>query len=157
LAGLFGAADAGAFGGADEDMADGEGIAQEDPELMDEDGNLMDSDDLTPRIPRKRSHSPTPSISTITASKTTESEGPTNRAPKRLRRSKDVPEYDAPIDAASISRSNPMSRKILKKEAKKARRVATRAHKASGGGMDVDGEEGALQFTFMATTEGVSF
>jgi nuclear GTP-binding protein len=38
LAGLFGAADAGAFGGADEDMADGEGIAQEDPELMDEDG-----------------------------------------------------------------------------------------------------------------------
>jgi nuclear GTP-binding protein len=50
-----------------------------------------------------------------------------------------------------------MSRKVLKKEAKKARRAATRAHKASGGGMDVDGEEGALQFTFMATTESVSF
>jgi len=51
-----------------------------------------------------------------------------------------------------------MSRKVLKKEAKKARRDATRAHKASGGwGMDVDGDEGALQFTFIATTEGVSF
>jgi len=119
--------------------------------------NLMESDDLTPRIPRKRSHSPTPSIATITASKAIESEGLTIRAPKRLRRSKDVPDYDAPINAASISRSNPMSRKVLKKEAKKARRAATRAHKASGGGMDVDCEEGALQFTFMATTESVSF
>jgi nuclear GTP-binding protein len=38
LAGLFGAADAGAFGRVDEDMVDGEEAAQEDPELMDEDG-----------------------------------------------------------------------------------------------------------------------
>jgi len=50
-----------------------------------------------------------------------------------------------------------MSRKVLKNEAKKAQRDATRARKALGGGMDVDGEEGALQFTFMATAEGVSF
>ena len=118
--------------------------------------NLMESDDLTPRIPRKRSYSPTPSIATITTSKA-EFEPPTRRAPKRQRRAKDVPAYDAPIDAVSISRSNPMSRKVLKKEAKKARRAATRAHKALGGGMDIDGDEGALQFTFMATTEGVSF
>jgi nuclear GTP-binding protein len=115
----------------------------------------MESDDLTPQIPRKRSHSPTPSIATnITSKPETEV---TTRAPKRQRRTKDVPAYDAPIDAVSISRSNPMSRKVLKKEAKKARRDATRARKASGGGMDVDGEEGALQFTFMATAEGVSF
>ena len=46
---------------------------------------------------------------------------------------------------------------MLKKEAKKAQRDATRAHKVLGGGMDVDGEEGALQFTFMATAEGMSF
>src|SRR5882762_1438066 len=117
--------------------------------------NQMESDDLTPRIPRKRSHSPTPSIATITTSKA-EFEPPT-RAPKRLRRAKDVPAYDAPIDAVSISRRNPMSRKMLKKEAKKARRAATRAHKSLGGGMDIDGDEGALQFTFMATTEHVSF
>jgi len=38
LTGLFGAADAGAFGDADEDMVDGEEVAQEDPGLMDEDG-----------------------------------------------------------------------------------------------------------------------
>jgi len=48
-----------------------------------------------------------------------------------------------------------MSRKVLKNEAKKAQRDATRARKALGGGMDVDGEEGALQFTFMATAEGM--
>jgi nuclear GTP-binding protein len=38
LAGLFGAADAGAFGGADEEMADGEEGVQEEAEFMDEDG-----------------------------------------------------------------------------------------------------------------------
>jgi nuclear GTP-binding protein len=38
LAGLFGAADAGAFGRADEEMVDAEEGAQEEPELMDEDG-----------------------------------------------------------------------------------------------------------------------
>lgn len=120
--------------------------------------NHMESDDLTPRIPRKRSRSPAPSLSTDVVSKP-EMETPT-RAPKRQRRAKDIPAYDAPVDAASISRCNPMSRKVLKKEAKKARREATRAHRALAGvgrGMDVDGDEGALQFTFMATTEGVSF
>ena len=40
LAGLFGAADAGAFGRADEDMVGGEEVAQEDPELMNEDGTM---------------------------------------------------------------------------------------------------------------------
>lgn len=54
-----------------------------------------------------------------------------------------------------------MSRKVLKKEAKKARRDATRLHNATrvegGGSMDVDSDESALQFTFMATPEGVTF
>lgn len=112
----------------------------------------MESDDLTPRIPRKRSHSPTPS----TVDPNFNSNTPT-RTRKRQRRVKDVPTYDAPIDAASISRSNPMSRKVLKKEAKKARREATRAHRVATGNMDVDGDSAALQFTFMANTEGVSF
>ncbi|KAF7976886.1 hypothetical protein HWV62_5429 [Athelia sp. TMB] len=80
------------------------------------------------------------------------------RIPKRQRRNKDVPDYHAPVEALSISRNNPMSRKVLKKEAKKARRDATRLHKANvGGGMDVDSDGSALQFTFMATTEGISF
>src|ERR1700683_1182819 len=138
LAGLFGAADAGAFGGADEEMADGQDGAQEEPDLMDEDGWVSIFSllavrlisffriqmDLTPRITRKRSHSPTPSIATnITSKPKAEA---TTRAPKRQRRTKDVPAYDAPIDAVSISRSNSMGRKVLKKEAKKAQRDATR-------------------------------
>lgn len=109
----------------------------------------MESDDLVPRIPRKRSLSPTPS--SVAGPEPTRT-----RAPKRLRRTKDVPEYDAPIHAASLAKSNPMSRKVLKKEAKRARR-ANRG--VVGGGMEIDedGEEAGLQFTFMATTEGVSF
>lgn len=114
----------------------------------------MESDDLTLRIPRKRCHSPTPSV--VTVDLDVGSNAPTH-SPKRQRRAKDVPAYDAPIDAVSISRSNPMSRKVLKKEAKKARREAIRAQRVTTGDMDVDGDSAALQFTFMATTEGVSF
>lgn len=114
----------------------------------------MESDDLTPLIPRKRSRSPTGSI----APSNPDTEATRTRIPKRQRRNKDVPDYHAPVEALSISRNNPMSRKVLKKEAKRARRDATRLHKASvGGGMDVDGDQSALQFTFMATPAGVSF
>ena len=104
----------------------------------------MESDDLIPRIPRKRSLSPSVVGPEPTSTRP--------RAPKRLRRTKDIPEHDAPILAASLAKSNPMNRKVLKKEAKRVRR-ANRS-----GGMEVDGmEDGGLEFTFMATTEGVSF
>ena len=57
--------------------------------------------------------------------------------------------------------SNPLNRRVLKKEGKKARKAARRAHRIGGvgagaGGMDVDDESG-LAFTFMAGAEGVSF
>ena len=59
--------------------------------------------------------------------------------------------------------SNPLNRRVLKKEGKKARKAARRAHRMGGagagagaGGMDVDDESG-LAFTFMAGAEGVSF
>ena len=108
----------------------------------------MKSDDLTSRDPRKRSLSPS-----------VLSPEPTRpRAPKRLRRTKYIPEYDAPIHAASLEKSNPMSRKVLKKAAKRARRANREAADAGGRGMEVDGMgDGGLEFTFMATTEGVSF
>ena len=125
----------------------------------------MESDDLAPRIPRKRSRSPSVlSISTITPSDTA---APTTRAqvtvddnarppaPKRLRRSHDVPDYHAPVDEhtrRSMAGANPLSRKVLKKEAKKARRAANRAAQAervrAGGGMEVD-EDVVLETTFM--------
>lgn len=110
----------------------------------------MESDDLIPRIPRKRSLSPSVVGPEPTSTRP--------RAPKRLRRTKDIPEYDAPILAASLAKSNPMNRKVLKKEAKKVRRANRGAVAAGSGGMEVDGmEHGGLEFTFMATTEGVSF
>ncbi|KAI0766990.1 hypothetical protein C8Q74DRAFT_1354828 [Fomes fomentarius] len=161
LEGLFGAADVGAFGGgsqgADAEMADGEmhmGEADEDGvESMDEDGKQMESDDLAPHIPRKRSRSPS------TASNDDLRTRPP--APKRLRRSHEVPDYHAPLDEhtrRAMASGNPLGRRVLKREAKKARRAANRAAQlekvhahvagAGGQGMEVD-EDVSLEATFM--------
>ncbi|KAF9005046.1 P-loop containing nucleoside triphosphate hydrolase protein [Cyathus striatus] len=152
LEGLFGAADAGAFGaktntdvpmGADED----EDVFYDavEGEAMDEDGNQMESDDLTPTIPRKRSRSPSVSVApTIDNTQFV-------RQPKRQRKSKDIPEYDAPPDAHVLSRmdrSNPLSRRSLKKDAKRARKAHRVQMQSAPAGMEVDADE--LQFTFMA-------
>ncbi|KAH9896090.1 P-loop containing nucleoside triphosphate hydrolase protein [Cubamyces lactineus] len=156
LDGLFGAADAGAFGGdapADAEMAieaDGEDAV----ESMDEDGKQMESDDLAPHIPRKRSRSPSPSMSTITAttraSATVSDVDARPPAPKRLRKSHDVPDYHAPVDEharRAMASSNPLSRRVLKREAKKARRAANRALGPRSGGMEID--DVGLGGTFM--------
>ena len=131
----------------------------------------MESDDLAPRIPRKRSRSPSPSaasISTITESSLTaappssfratgiahDDDGARPPAPKRLRRSHDVPDYHAPLDEhtrRAMAGANPLSRRVLKREAKKARRAANRAvHVKTAGvaGMEVD-EDSGLEATFM--------
>ncbi|RPD55362.1 P-loop containing nucleoside triphosphate hydrolase protein [Lentinus tigrinus ALCF2SS1-7] len=161
LDGLFGAADAGAFGaGADTEMADAVGDMEGEAESMDEDGKQMESDDLAPHIPRKRSRSPSvASFSTVTdASHATPAQAQTNDtarppAPKRLRRSHDVPDYHAPVDEharRAMASANPLGRRVLKREAKKARRAANRAalqHAARG--MEVDDDAG-LEATFMS-------
>ncbi|KAI0716037.1 hypothetical protein C8T65DRAFT_805611 [Cerioporus squamosus] len=166
LDGLFGAADAGAFGGGgDAEMAEAEDDEEGAAESMDEDGKQMESDDLAPRIPRKRSRSPSViSISTVTESSNVEASSRVNvtvndnarpPAPKRLRRSHDVPDYHAPVDEharKAMAASNPLSRRVLKREAKKARRAANRAaHLQAPGralGMEVDDDAG-LEATFM--------
>ncbi|OCH85868.1 P-loop containing nucleoside triphosphate hydrolase protein [Obba rivulosa] len=152
LDGLFGAADAGAFGDPNNPDAM-QTEAQEDPmEQMDEDVVAMASDDLTPSVPRKRYRSVSPSPA---PSGPTQTEVATQRIPKRLRRSHDIPAYDAPVDEharRAMAASNPLSRRVLKQDAKKARRAATRAmnmERLSGGGMEVD-DEGGLGMTFMA-------
>ncbi|KAG6810954.1 hypothetical protein H0H92_009657 [Tricholoma furcatifolium] len=166
LAGLFGAADAGAFGGgSSEDMKmdadrdeDGDVFfdAEEGPDdsMMAEAGPQMTIDaEMTPTNPRKRFRSPSvvdpdnaPMIGTESAPSYT------TRQPKRQRKARDVPDYNAPPDEhvlEHMERSNPMSRRNLKKEAKRARK----AHRVKnttgpGGVMEVDGE--GLGFTFMA-------
>ncbi|KAL0947929.1 hypothetical protein HGRIS_010560 [Hohenbuehelia grisea] len=172
LEGLFGAADAGAFGGeggTDVNMADEDGDVFFDAEEgMDEDGIAMDADDpnVTPRNPRKRSRSPSvaPSITdmAVTPDATAQLQQPPSRAqaderqprqPKRQRRAKDVPDYHAPPDAhvlKHMSKSNPLNRRNLKREAKRARkanRPKAGVEDGAGGGMEVDD---GLEFTFMA-------
>lgn len=73
------------------------------------------------------------------------------RQPKRQRKSKEVPAYDAPPDAhvlKRMERSNPLSRRVLKKEAKRARKAQRVRTESVAGGMEVDADE--LEFTFMA-------
>lgn len=166
MEGLFGTADAGAFAGrVDADdvpmgMVDEEGDmfwdAVEDPEgfhgQMDgvEDGIPMESDDLKLIIPRKRSRSPSEVSARVTTTLTAEEASASRytRQPKSQRRSKEVPAYDAsPEEHISqlMARNNPLNRRVLKKEAKRARK----AHRAKAGtSMEVD--DGGLQFTFMA-------
>uniref|UniRef100_A0A8H7XRC6 CP-type G domain-containing protein n=1 Tax=Psilocybe cubensis TaxID=181762 RepID=A0A8H7XRC6_PSICU len=136
LEGLFGAADAGAFGG-DGDVAMGDEDdenevfwdAVETPEAMD-DTVPMESDDLRHIVPRKRSRSPSEAAQN--------SRGPSdlahyNRQPKRQRKSKEIPAYDAQPDKnvlEQMGRSNPLNRKTLKRDAKRARK----AHRVRAGG-----------------------
>lgn len=75
------------------------------------------------------------------------------RQPKRQRKSKDVPGYDALPDAhvlKGMGKSNPLNRRVLKREAKKARRAGRVRGKTGegGGGMEIDDE--GLAFTFVA-------
>ncbi|KDQ58170.1 hypothetical protein JAAARDRAFT_34986 [Jaapia argillacea MUCL 33604] len=143
LEGLFGAADKGAF--SDAVMADEAG--QEEADEMDEDGVQMESDDLAHHVPRKRSRSPTPSSVAPSGASTSALEDPgySQRPPKRMRRTKDVADSHV-----QMARGNPLGRRVLKKEAKKARRAANRTIKSAGSGvMEVD-DVGGLAGTFMA-------
>ena len=182
LEGLFGAADAGAFGGRTNDdvpMADEDGDifwdAPEIPDAMDEDLCVfsflyfpcsdtpacwirapMESDDLRPVVPRKRSHSPSELSVAPAGPNDMVADGDLSRymrQPKRQRKSKDIPDYNAPPDQhvlEQMGKSNPLNRRSLKKEAKrvrKAHRVRT-VQGGAGGTMEIDDE--GLQFSFMA-------
>ncbi|KAF5331593.1 hypothetical protein D9611_007570 [Ephemerocybe angulata] len=78
-----------------------------------------------------------------------------HRQPKRQRRNKDVPEYDAQPDAnvlKRMERSNPLSRRNLKGDRKKERRAAKLVARKMREEMGEGGMEGVedLEFTFMA-------
>ncbi|KAI1791556.1 hypothetical protein LXA43DRAFT_1010761, partial [Ganoderma leucocontextum] len=159
----------GAFGGggdgADAVMEDdADAFVPDEAESMDEDEKQMESDDLAAHIPRKRSRSPSGSVlsapastSTTRVSVTAVNENARQPAPKRLRRSHEVPAYDAPIAEHARQRmagANPLSRKVLKKEAKKARRAANRAVQSERmrEGMEVDEDATvALGTTFLGS------
>ena len=89
----------------------------------------VDTKVLSNNLKRRRSVSPSPipedkqtndNASRWSATEQTEA---AQRAPKRLRRSHDIPAYDAPVDATGLSSNNPLNRRMLKRAAKKARRA----------------------------------
>lgn len=115
----------------------------------------MESDDLKPIIPRKRDRSPSEVLTSAPAPAPNSNEPRFIRQPKRQRKSKDIPTYDAAPDEhvlKRMDRSNPLSRKILKREAKKLRKAGMQRTKGDGKAtaMDVDDSDQGLQFTFMA-------
>ncbi|KAJ8074976.1 nuclear GTP-binding protein nug1 [Marasmius tenuissimus] len=156
LAGLFGAADAKAFGGNGGDIEmDGNADASDNEMFwdanetldtanddMDED-SAMQGEDPSRRISLgKRPHSP--ALTT---------EEPYQRQPKRQRKSKLIPSYDERPDEhvlKHMGRSNPLNRKNLKKDRKRERRMLAMKAKAAGEGMEVDDTGGGLGATFMA-------
>ncbi|KAI0089915.1 P-loop containing nucleoside triphosphate hydrolase protein [Irpex rosettiformis] len=154
LGALFQGADEGAFGNnGDAEMSmSGDAEGQEEVE-MDEASNLMEADDSETTVlshKRARSPSPSPSISlnTVAQRSTTSEPDYAHRAPKRLRRSHDIPDYHAPVDAHRLATKNPMNRRMLKKAAKKARRDG-RPQGVQGNTMEVD--EVNLGGTFFAS------
>ena len=109
----------------------------------------MISDDLAHHIPRKRSRSPS---TVATDGSLTQNPDPSSvRQAKRQRRSKDIPSYDAPPDhnvLQQMARSNPLNRRSLKREAKRAKKAHRVNTAGAGRGMEIDDE--GLQSTFMA-------
>ncbi|KXN82995.1 hypothetical protein AN958_01930 [Leucoagaricus sp. SymC.cos] len=168
LEGLFGAADAGAFGREAPMDADDDGDvffdAEEGPMEDETPTDKMDCDGSSPRNPRKRAHSPfeegaaplaSMKLSSGLAPMESDDRPEYNRQPKRRRKNKVIPDYHAPIEDHVLERmeqSNPLSRKNLRRESKRARKahnVKMLAERGGdGGGMDIDHDE--LQFTFMA-------
>lgn len=166
LEGLFGAADAGAFGNGADDvaMADEDGdVFWDAVEAMDEDGIQMNTDDsntsFAPRGSRKRARSPSPAATNNTDpenARMMSTATPSHvRQPKRQRKSKDIPAYDALPEAhvlKGMGKSNPLNRRVLKREARKARR-AGRARGKTGG----EGEGGGAGGSMEVDDDGLAF
>ncbi|KAL1676390.1 P-loop containing nucleoside triphosphate hydrolase protein [Schizophyllum commune] len=159
LEGLFNAADNGAFDGdakMDEDQevfydAEEMPVAEEMPIVQDDD--MIDPDISTTSLKRPRSPSPGPTHPNG-INPEVEMHDPDDlptRQPKRLRKNHDLPEYEQTQGLGSnphnqLGRNNPLNRRFLKKEAKRARKVQRLVAKAAGESMVVD--EG-LAATFM--------
>ncbi|KAF8129048.1 P-loop containing nucleoside triphosphate hydrolase protein [Boletus edulis] len=136
LAGLFGAADAGAFAS---EVTMGDDTAEHEAEMV--------ADDTPLHVPLKRSHSPGPGPESESRSGSSVARRSTSdmsfvRTPKRFRRAKDLSAYEE----AAVE-SHPLRRKTLKKDAKRARRAATRVQRRSGQGVGMEVDD--LRDTFM--------
>ena len=140
LAGLFGAADAGAFASESEDARVQEVMMDDDTAEHEAE---MVADDSAVHLPVKRSHSPGPEPGV--AHRPT-SDTSSVRTPKRFRKAKDLSAYEE-----AAAKSHPLCRKTLKRDAKRARRAERRLERRAGEGVSMEVDE--LQNTFMAGIE----
>lgn len=108
----------------------------------------------TSLLGHKRRRSPGPSPSPLPHGNGSNREGveTVERLPKRLRRSHEIPAYDASVQASGLSGANPLNRRMLKRAAKKARRAARPRTVVPG--MEVDDE--GLDGTFLAGDGGLA-
>ncbi|KAL1743203.1 P-loop containing nucleoside triphosphate hydrolase protein [Schizophyllum fasciatum] len=143
LEGLFDAADTGAFD-SDAKMDEDQEVfydAEETPAMQDDD--MVDPDVSSASLKRPRSPSPDPLPMSGDNVEMLDPDDLPTRQPKRLRKNHDLPEYE---QTQGLGRNNPLNRRFLKKEAKRARKVQRLVAKAAGESMMVD--EG-LAATFM--------
>ena len=132
LAGLFGAADVGAFGNESttEEMDVAGVVAAPEASEM-----IIDEATAT-WVPQKRGRSPScGSEQTFAQTQRQTFDAPATRMPKRFRRTKDLSAYEE-----AASRSHPLNRKTLKKDARRARRAAAKLQSCmrQASGMEVD-------------------
>ncbi|KAJ7703264.1 P-loop containing nucleoside triphosphate hydrolase protein [Mycena rosella] len=146
LPGLFGDADAGAFGpGAGDVAMDADEDGDVFVDAMDEDEFAMQADvPSQPQNPKKRARSPSPSPFPFQSEELPAvqqlNEKYAHRQPKRMRK--------ANATQAEVRERNPLGRTVLKKEAKRARKAARSAARAGATGMEID-DEVALGGTFI--------
>ncbi|KZT30255.1 P-loop containing nucleoside triphosphate hydrolase protein [Neolentinus lepideus HHB14362 ss-1] len=131
IEGLFGQADRGAF--EDAEMRDGDGEVE--GERMDQDQDGMDEQEQ--EHPRKRPRSPSLDRATSMVDSDTDI---VQRPPKRMRKSRETVDDNH----AMMAKRNPLSRRVLKKEAKRSKRAANKALGRTGSAMEVE-----LEGTFM--------
>lgn len=107
----------------------------------------------------KRARSPSVSGSVklipILDTKSSQAHETFQRQPKRQRKSKLIPDWDAPPDAVvlqGMGKSNPLNRHVLKKDRKRERKLARNRDKdkVSATSMEVDDTDASLASTFMA-------
>ena len=122
----------------------------------------MDSDDPAPSLPRKRARSPSPAtfndpIMSTSAGLSEATQHPQPPPSKRVKRNTEPEGKSGNTNASAMAGDNPLNRRVLKRDAKKARKAERKRAKVRAAGMEVDAEPGeeGLAFTFMANVDGV--
>lgn len=126
---------------------------------MQEDEEPMEQDHLLPIAGQKRPHTPDHDTASEDGNPPVSLTSSSVRLPKPKRTKKEALSYDVEMDT-QMERANPLSRKALKKEAKRVRKEAGRRARDRQVSMrvdeqdDGDGNDQVSSFTFRASIDG---